>query len=75
MSQLSHKPTGMSVMCVYPGTPIVGGVILRRLCHADVHVDDVSLIGGGIFVSHEDIPFCGADALAPKELVSGVLLT
>ena len=64
----------MLVVCVYPWTPIVGGVILRWLCHADVHVNDVSLVCGDV-IGHEDIPFYGADTLAPEEFVGWVLLT
>ena len=65
----------MSMVCVSPGTPIVGRVILRRMCHADVHVNDVSLVSRGILVGHKGIPFYWADALAPEEFVGGVLLT
>ena len=65
----------MSVVCVYPRTPLVGGVILRGLCHANVHVDDVPLVSGGLFIGHENIPLCGADTLTPEELMNGVSLT
>ena len=45
------------------------GHISQLFHQLDVHVNDVFLISGGILVSHEDIPFCGADALAPKGFV------
>ena len=65
----------MLMMCVFSRTPLVGGVILRGLCHANVHVDDVLFVSGGFFLEHENVPLCGADTLTPEELKSGVSLT
>ena len=65
----------MLMMCVFSRTPLVGGVILRGLCHANVHVDDVLLVSGGSFLGHENVPLCGADTLTPEEFMSGVSLT
>ena len=64
----------MLVVCVFSRTPVIGGVILRGLCHANVHVDDVFLVSGSFFLEHENIPFCGANTLTPEELMSGVSL-
>ena len=65
----------MSVVCVDPWTPVVGGVILCGLCHVDVHVDNVSLVSGSVLVGHKGLPFCGADSLTPKEFERWILLT
>ena len=71
---MSHQPAGMLVVCAFSRTPVIGGVILRGLCHANVHVDDVFLVSGSFSLEHENIPFCGANTLTPEEFMSGVSL-
>ena len=51
------QPAGIPVVCVDTRAFSIGGIVLRGLCHENMHLDDGPLVRCRVLVGHEDLTF------------------